>query len=137
MTLAFSVLVGYSAAAWALGSFYPFSVFPMYAAAPSDRSVARLGVRTASGTVIEVTRFSAFQCDRPIDPDRFDEACREQGSAFSPRYLDDELAAHVRSHARQVQDGERIEIVRHVTRIAADGSASRSDCVLARCAALR
>jgi len=127
------VLVGYSVVAWSVGSFYPFSVFPMYAEAPETRRAARLGARTAGGELVEVTRYRAFQCEGTLDPDAFDAACGVQ--AYAPRYLDDELSHHVRANAATVRDGEPIEIVRRIWTLAPDGSVSADVCVLARCTA--
>lgn len=115
-----------------MGSFYPFSVFPMYAAAPGGDRAARLGARTGDGSIVELTRFAAFDCDTELDPDAFTRAC---GDAYAPRYIDDELVHHVRSHAAALPDGDRIEIVRRVWTLASDGSVSSADCVLARCRA--
>lgn len=129
------VLVTYSLVAWAVGSFYPFSVFPMYAGTPDVRRAARLGARTEGGEVVEVTRYHAFQCEGTLEPDAFDEACG--GHAYAPEYLDAELSHHVRAHAAEVSHGESIEIVRRIWTLAEDGSVSRADCVLARCVAAR
>lgn len=128
------VLAGYTLVAWAVGSFYPFSVFPMYAGTPGTGSAARLAARTAGGDVVEVTTFRAFDCDREVDPDTFAAAC---GDAYAPRYLDDELSHHVRAHARSVAGGERVEIVWRRWELAASGEISTSDCVVARCEAER
>ncbi|HEY8429277.1 MAG TPA: hypothetical protein VIL20_12910, partial [Sandaracinaceae bacterium] len=57
------VLVGYTVVAWSVGSFYPFSVFPMYAQHSEHRHAARLGARTEAGELVEVTRYRAFECD--------------------------------------------------------------------------
>lgn len=127
------VLVGYSAVAWVVGSFYPFSVFPMYAQAPQQRRAARLGARTAAGDMVELTRYRAFDCDRALDPDGFDAVCGAR--AYAPAYLDDELSHHVVARSAEVPHGEPIEIVRRVWTIAEDGSLSSDDCVLARCTA--
>lgn len=129
------VLAGYSAIAWAVGSFYPFSVFPMYAGSSHDTRAARVAARTADGTIVEVTAFQAFACDGPVDPDAFSAQCG--GHAYSPRYLDDELSYHVRAGAAEVAHGEPIEIVRRIWTLAPDGSVSASDCVLTRCRAAR
>lgn len=128
------VLVGYSAVAWSVGSFYPFSVFPMYARGSEHQHAARLGARTEAGELVEVTRYRAFQCDRRLDPASFHEVCGV--IAYSPQYVDDELAHHVNAHATEVRDGERVAIVRHVWAFTEDGTVLPGrDCVLARCTA--
>lgn len=127
------VLVAYTSVAWAVGSFYPFSVFPMYAETPQTRRAARLGARTAAGDVVEVTRYRAFQCEGTLDPDDFDASCGFQ--AYAPRYLDDELSHYVRANAGTVRHGEPIEIVRQIWTLAPDGAVSSDVCVLARCTA--
>ncbi|MDQ3036245.1 MAG: hypothetical protein M3Y87_27840 [Myxococcota bacterium] len=134
--LAVVVLAGYTAVAWSVGSFYPFSVFPMYAGRSEGTRAGRLAARTASGELVEVTRFRAFDCEGTLEPERFEEACGV-GPVYAPRYLDEELAHHVRAGASEVRDGEAIAIVRRIWTLAPDGSVSGDDCVLARCRASR
>ena len=129
------VLLAYSAIAWAAGSFYPFSVFPMYAGSTDDTRAGRVAVRTSDGAIVEVTEFAAFECEGTLDPDRFDEACPGP-HVYSPRYLDDELTGHVGGVGADVTAGETVELVRRIWTLAPDGLAT-SECVLARCAASR
>lgn len=133
--LAVLVLLAYSALAWAVGSFYPFSVFPMYAGSTDDTRAARVAARTSSGAIVEVTEFTAFECEGTLDPDRFDEVCPGP-HVYSPRYLDDELTDHVRRHGSEVVDGEPIEVVRRIWTLAPD-ALTTSECVLTRCTASR
>lgn len=134
--LAIAVMLGYSAVASSVRSFYPFSVFPMYSASPIDRSVARIVARTAGGDATEVTAYRAFACDRELDVDRIAAEC---GAAFAPQYVDDALATHVRARSGELPDGsgEEIEIVRRLWTLDEQGAFTVSDCVLARCSAVR
>ncbi len=126
------VLAGYMALANTVQQLYPFSVFDMYAHAAT--SASRIGVRAASGELSEVSAWTHWRCDRPIDLQGVpDHAAR---SPYSIPYRDREAQEWLLGH--QGNGGEPVDVVRHIWWLQpAPGQAEIEDRVLLRCQAVR
>jgi hypothetical protein len=83
-------MTGYLLVARIAGNLYPFSTFGMYSAIPA-RAASRIVARDPTGTVRELTEFTSFRCDRPVDLS----ACQQVGDAYTIEYLDREARAYV------------------------------------------
>jgi hypothetical protein len=130
LAVAALAFAGYVAIAWSVDNAYPFSHFDMYSGTMAD-SGSRIVVRDASGAVHEVTRFTAFACDRPIPTDRA--AC--PGDHYMIPYKDRELLGWVLAHEGDPQGGEPVDLVRRVGRLAGGGPPPHEDCLIASCRA--
>jgi len=132
------VLGGYVGFSFAVGNAYPFSVFDMYARPRTTAS--RIVARDAGGALTEVERWDAWMCPGPVDTSA--EACREQGPYFAVGYIDASRAAWVTGHSAGPAEGagearEPVEVVRRIWWLEGEGAPRSSDCVLARCSAVR
>jgi hypothetical protein len=121
------VLIGYLAAARGVGSLYPLSTFPMYAA-PAGEAVTRIMAHTAGGEWVEVGDLEGWQCDTL--PHLETTRC---GGAGGIAYVDREREDFIRRHLGS--GGEPIELVRRV--FSFDGVVRPPYCVISRCRARR
>jgi hypothetical protein len=83
-------MLGYLLVARIAGNLYPFSTFGMYSAVPA-RAASRIVARDGSGTVHELTEYTAFRCEHPVDLS----TCQQTGDAYTIDYLDREAQAYV------------------------------------------
>jgi hypothetical protein len=120
------VLVGYAMAARGVENLYPFSVFPMYAAARA-KVISRVMARVADGSFIEVTALDRWQCDAL--PVLEATTCAD---ASSIQYIDREREQYIREHAGT--GGQPVELVRRV--FSFDGVSRPTHCTVSRCTAV-
>ncbi len=125
------VLAGYMALANTVQQLYPFSVFDMYA--HEATSASRIGVRTATGALTEVTAWRDWQCPQPIaligPPDH------DQRAPYSIPYRDREAQEWIVGHPGA--GSQPVDVVRHIWWLQpVPGQAETEDRVLLHCQAV-
>jgi hypothetical protein len=129
-------MTGYVVIARIAGNLYPFSTFGMYSGIPA-RAASRIVARDAVGTARELTDFTSFRCDQPVDLS----SCRQTGDAYTIDYLDREARAYVGEArlgpgALEATD-PAVDVVRRVWRFEpGHDDVVVDDCVLSRCRAV-
>jgi hypothetical protein len=123
--------IAYFALSRSVGNLFPFSTFAMYAGDRAPRA-GRILARDAAGTVHEIDRLVAWQCDRPVRIEH--DACGAAPYA-QVDYQDRAALAWIDTH--RARDGAApFDVVRRIWRVdAGAGTPPFEDCLLARCRA--